>query len=144
MQFCKKSFWWYVFRTKEDEKGLNKQMVMSINKKINDKNNSKIKTLQIVNYEVKQSKMMFLFIFVLFQQHSSSTSSNFISWIFDDEYHSLTFVFFYLCIVIIIHILIHLFYCVDLMIERCDQSVYFVIFWMFLCLFFKGFYSTDK
>ena len=69
-------------------------MVMSINKKINDKNNSKLKTLQIVNDEVKQSKMMFLFIFVLFQQHSSSTSLNFISSIFDDEYKSLTFVFF--------------------------------------------------
>ena len=40
-------------------------MIMSINKKINDKNNSKLKTIQIINYEVKQSKMMFLFIFVL-------------------------------------------------------------------------------
>ena len=69
-------------------------MIMLINKKINDKNNSKLKTHQIINCEVKQSKMMFLFIFVLFQQLSSSTSSNFISSIFDDEYHSLTFVFF--------------------------------------------------
>ena len=67
VKFYKKSFWWYVFRTKDHERGLNKQMVMSINKKINDKNNSKLKTLQIINYEVKQSKMMFLFIFVLFQ-----------------------------------------------------------------------------
>ena len=83
-------------------------MVMLINKKINDKNNSKLKTLEIINYEVKQSKMMFLFIFVLFkQQHSSLISSNFNSSIFDDEYQSLTFVFFYLCIVIIMHILIH-------------------------------------
>ena len=71
-------------------------MVTSMNKKINDKNNSKIKTIQIIIHEVKQSKMMFLFIFVLFQQHSSSTSLNFISSIFDDEYKSLTFVFFYL------------------------------------------------
>ena len=63
----KKSFWWYDFRTKDDQKGLNKQMVMIINKKINDKNNSKLKTIQIIYYEVKQSKMMFLFIFVLFQ-----------------------------------------------------------------------------
>ena len=93
-------------------------MVMSINKKINDKNNSKLKTLQIINYEVKQSKMMFLFIFVLFQQHSSSTSLNFISSIFDDEYYSLSFVFSYLCIVIIMNILIHLFCCVDLMIKK--------------------------
>ena len=103
-------------------------MIMSINKKINDKNNSKLKTLQITNYEVKQSKMMFLFIFVLFKQHSSPTSSNFISLIFDDEYHSLTFVIFYICIMIIMHILIDLFYYVDLMIERRNQSVYFVIF----------------
>ena len=58
---------------------MNKQMIMSINKNINDKNNSKLKTVQTINYEVKQSKMMFLFIFVLFQQYSSSTSSNFIS-----------------------------------------------------------------
>ena len=70
----KKSFWWYEFRTKDEQKGLNKQMIMFINKKINDKNNSKLKTSEIINYEVKQSKMMFLFIFVLFQQHSSSTS----------------------------------------------------------------------
>ena len=69
-------------------------MIMLINKKINDKNNSKLKTLQIINYEVKQSKMMFLFIFVVFEKHSSSTSSNFISSIFDDEYYSLSFVFF--------------------------------------------------
>ena len=103
-------------------------MIMSINKKINDKNNSKLKTLQILNYEVNQSKMMFLFIFVLFQQHSSSTSLNFISSIFDDEYQSLIFVFFYLCIVIIMHILIHLFYYVYLMIERSDQCVYFRCF----------------
>ena len=41
-------------------------MVMLINEKTNVKNNSKIKTLQIINYDVKQSKMMFLFIFVLF------------------------------------------------------------------------------
>ena len=59
-------------------------MIMLINKKINDNNNSKLKTIEIINYEVKQSKMMFLFIFVLFKQHSSSTSSNFISRIFDD------------------------------------------------------------
>ena len=147
MQFCKKSFWWHDFRTKDEQKGLNKQMIMLINKKINDKNNSKLKTLQIINYEVKQSKMMFLFIFVLFQQHSSSTSSNFISWIFDDEYYSLTFVFFYLCIVIIMHILIDLFYCVDLMIKTNHQSVYFRYFWVFFVFvfsFFKGFYSTDK
>ena len=85
-------------------------MIMSINKKINDKNNSKIRTFQIINYEVKQSKMMFLFVFVLFKQHSSSTSLNFISLIFDDEYHSLTFVFFYLCIVIIMYILFNLFF----------------------------------
>ena len=39
----KKSFWWYDFRTKEDQRGLNQQMVMSINKKINDKNNSNLK-----------------------------------------------------------------------------------------------------
>ena len=103
-------------------------MVMLINKKIKDKNNSKLKTIQIINYDVKQSKMMFLFIFVLFQQHSSSTSLNYISSIFDDEYHSLTFVFFYLCIVIIIHILIHLFYYVDLMIKRSHQSVHFRYF----------------
>ena len=63
----KKSFWWHDFRTKDEQRGLNKQMVMSINKKINDENNSKLKTLQIINYEVKQSKMMFLFIFILFQ-----------------------------------------------------------------------------
>ena len=31
-------------------------MVMLINKKINDKNNSKIKTIQIIIYEVKQNK----------------------------------------------------------------------------------------
>ena len=104
MQNSKKSFWWHVFRTKDDQTGLNKQMIMSTNKKINDKNNSKLKTLQIINYEIKQSKMMFLFIFVLFQQYSSSTWSNFISWIFDDEYHSLTFVFFYLCMGTIINV----------------------------------------
>ena len=92
------------------------------------KNNSKLKPIQIINYEVNQSKMMFLFIFVLIQQHSSSTSLNFISSIFDDEYHSLAFVFFYLCIVIIMHILIYLFYCVDLMIERSHQIVYFRYF----------------
>ena len=69
-------------------------MVMIINKKINDKNNSKLKIIEIINYEVKQSKMMFLFIFVLIQQYSSSTSSKFISWILDDEYKSLSFVFF--------------------------------------------------
>ena len=84
-------------------------MIMSINKKINDKNNSKLKTFEIINYETKQSKMMFLFIFVLFQQHSSLTSSNFISSIFDDEYHSLTFLFSYLCIMFIMHILFNLF-----------------------------------
>ena len=94
VQFYKKSFWWHVLRTKDEQKGLNKRMVMSINKKINDKNISKLKTLQIIIHEVKQSKMMFLFIFVLFQQHSSPTSSNFISWIFDDDYHSLIFVIF--------------------------------------------------
>ena len=88
----------------------------------------KLKTLQIINYDVKQSKMMFLFIFVLFQQHSSSTSLNFISLIFDDEYHLLTFVFFYLCVVIIMHILNHLLYCVDLIITRSDQCVYFRYF----------------
>ena len=88
-------------------------MIMTINKKINDKNNSKLKTFQIIIHKVKQSKIMFLFIFVLFQQHSSSTSSNFISSIFNDEYHLLTFVIFYLSIVIIMHILIDLFYCVD-------------------------------
>ena len=149
VQNSKKSFWWHDFRTKDDQRGLNKQMVMSMNKKINDKNNSKLKTLQIVNYEVKQSKMMFLFLFVLFKQYSSSTSLNFISSIFDDEYYSLTFVFFYLCIVIIIHILFNLFYCIDLLIKRSDQSVYFRYFWVFfvfvfLFYFFKGFYSTDK
>ena len=62
-------------------------MIMIINKEINDKNNSKIKTIQIINCEVKELKMMFLFIFVLFKQHSSLSSSNFISWIFDDEYY---------------------------------------------------------
>ena len=67
VQNCKKSFWRHDFRTKDEQKGLYKQMIMSINKKINDKNNSKLKTIQILNYEVKQSKMMFLFIFVLFQ-----------------------------------------------------------------------------
>ena len=103
-------------------------MVTSMNKKINDKNNSKIKTIQIIIYEVKQSKMMFLFIFVLIKQYSSSTSLNFISSIYNDEYYLLTFVFFYLCIVIIIHILIHLFYFVDLLIRRSDQSVYFRYF----------------
>ena len=122
---------------------------MTINKKINDKNNSKLKTLQIVIYDVKQSKIMFLFIFVLIQQHSSSTSLNFISSIFDDEYKSLTFVFFYLCIVIIIHILIDLFYYVYLMIERSNQNVYFrcfsvffvfvFLFNFFVILFFQGF-----
>ena len=30
-------------------------------------NNSKLKPIEIIVYEVKQSKMMFLFIFVLFQ-----------------------------------------------------------------------------
>ena len=103
-------------------------MVMSINEKINDKNNSKLKTLQIIVYEVKQSKMIFLFIFVLFKQHSSSTSLNFISLILDDEYHLLSFVIFYLCIVIIMHILIDLFYYVDLFIKRSHQSVYFRYF----------------
>ena len=67
IQNCKKSFWWQVFRTKDEQKGLNQQMVMLINKKINDKNKWKIKTIQIINYEVNQSKMMFLFIFVLFK-----------------------------------------------------------------------------
>ena len=67
VQFCKKWFWWQVFRIKDEQKGLNQQMVMLINKKINDKNNSKLKTFQIIKYDVKQSKMMFLFIFVLFQ-----------------------------------------------------------------------------
>ena len=71
-------------------------MIMSINKNINDKNNSKLKTLEIINYEVNQSKMMFLFIFVLFKQYSSSTSLNFISSIFDDEYYSLAFLLFLL------------------------------------------------
>ena len=67
-----------------------------------------------------------------FKQHSSSTSSNFNSWILDDEYYSLTFVFFYLCIVIIMHILIDLFYCVDLFIERSNQSVFLAYhFWTF-------------
>ena len=94
VQNSKKSFWWYDFRTKDEQRGLNKQMIMTINKKINDKNNSKLKTIEINIYEVKQSKIMFLFIFVLFKQHSSSTSLNFISSILDDEYHSLTFVFF--------------------------------------------------
>ena len=69
-------------------------MVMSINKNINDKKILKLKTFKFINYEVKQSKMIFLFIFVLFQQHSSSTLWNFISSIFDDEYYSLTFVIF--------------------------------------------------
>ena len=41
----KKSFWWQVIRTKDEQKGLNKQMIMLINKKINDKNNSKVKTI---------------------------------------------------------------------------------------------------
>ena len=59
-------------------------MIMSINKKINDKNNSKLKTIEIINYEVKQSKMMFLFIFVLFQQYSSLTSSIFSSFFYFD------------------------------------------------------------
>ena len=67
MQNSKKSFWWHIFKTKDDEKWLNKRMVTSINKKINDKNNSKLKTIEIIIHEVKQSKMMFLFIFVLFQ-----------------------------------------------------------------------------
>ena len=40
-KFYKKSFWWNVSRTKDEEKGLNKQMIMTINKKINNKNNSK-------------------------------------------------------------------------------------------------------
>ena len=104
-------------------------MIVSIKEMINDKNNSKLKTIQIINYDdVKQSKMMFLFIFVLFQQHSSSTSLNFISSIFDDEYYSLTFVIFYLCIVIIMHNLIDLFFYVDLMINISNQSVYFRYF----------------
>ena len=71
VQNYKKSFWWHDFRTKDEQKGLTQQMIMSINKKINDKNISKIKTLQIIIHDVKQSKMMFLFIFVLFQQYSS-------------------------------------------------------------------------
>ena len=35
-------------QNKDEQKGLNKQMIMLINKKINDKNNSKLKTLQII------------------------------------------------------------------------------------------------
>ena len=67
VQKSKKWFWWHDFRTKDDQRGLNKQMIMIINEKINDKNNSKLKTIEIIIHEVKQSKMMFLFIFVLFK-----------------------------------------------------------------------------
>ena len=114
VHFCKKSFWWQVIRTKEDEKGLNNQMVMLINEKINDKNNSKIKTLQIINYEVKQSKMMFLFIFVLFQ---TTFFIDLIEFYFFNIWWWISFVEF--CILLFMH---------------CDYYAYFNSF-ILLCWF---------
>ena len=114
VQFHKKSFWWYDFRTKEDQRRLNQQMIMSINKKINDKNNSKIKTVQIINYDVKQSKMMFLFIFVLFQ---TTFIIDFIEFYFLNIWWWISFVDF--CILLFIH---------------CDCHVYFNWF-VLLCWF---------
>ena len=89
-------------------------MVMSINKKINDKNNSKLKTLQIIIHEVKQSKMMFLFIFVLFQ---TTFIIDFIDFYFLNIWWWITFVDF--CILLFMH---------------CDYHAYFNSF-ILLCWF---------
>ena len=89
-------------------------MIMLINKKINDKNNSKLKTLQIIVYEVKQSKMMFLFIFVLIQ---TTFIIDFIEFYFLNTWLWILFVEFY-----------------NILIMHCDYHAYFNSF-ILLCLF---------
>ena len=89
-------------------------MMMTINKKINDKNNSKLKTNEIINCEVKQSKMMFLFIFVLFQ---TTFIIDFIKFYFFNIWWWILFVDF--CILLFMH---------------CDYHAYFNSF-ILLCWF---------
>ena len=142
VQFYKKSFWWHVFRTKDDQRGLNKQMVMLINKKINDKINLKLKTFQIINYEVKQSKMMFLFIFVLFQ---TIFVINFIEFYFLNISWWIPFVNF--CMLLFMHCDYHAYF--NWFILLCwfvDQKMWsnclfrcFWVFFLFVFLLFQGF-----
>ena len=136
-------------------------MIVSINKKINDKNNSKLKTIQIINYDVKQSKMMFLFIFVLF---TTIFIIDFIEFYFFNIWWWISFIDF--CILLFMHCDYHVYFNSFILLCWFDDwknssmclfslflSVCFVfLFWsknesfyfMFYITFLQIFYSTDK